>query len=184
METTPTALDGVVIVHPPRFGDDRGYFSETFNVRSFNDAGLPSTYVQDNESLSGKVGTVRGIHYQIHPDAQDKLVRVIQGAVLDVAVDLRRSSPTFGHHVAVELTSESGDQLLVPIGFGHAFCTLTPDTIVAYKVTGYYSPTSDRGIRWDDPAIGIAWPVEGAAATVSAKDAEAPALADATDLFD
>jgi len=166
-EVRPTALDGVVELQPARHGDARGYFTETFNVRAMEAAGLETVFVQDNESLSAAVGTVRGIHYQLPPHPQVKLVRVLQGAILDVAVDLRAASPTFGHHAAVELRGELGNQLYVPIGFGHAFCTLEPNTIVAYKVSGFYAPDCDRGIRWSDAQLGIDWPVSEAEATVS-----------------
>jgi len=178
-----TELDGVVVLQPQRHGDARGYFTETFNVKTMADAGLETVFVQDNESLSAAVGTVRGIHYQLPPQPQIKLVRVLQGAVLDVAVDLRSPSPTFGQHVAVELRAELGNQLYVPVGFGHAFCTLEPNTIVAYKVSGFYAPDCDRGVRWNDPDLAIDWPIAEADATVSAKDAQAPLFADAVDLF-
>jgi len=182
-EVRPTTLDGVVEIQPARFGDTRGYFTETFNVRAMEAAGLETVFVQDNESLSAAVGTVRGIHYQLPPHPQVKLVRVLQGAILDVAVDLRATSPTFGRHVAVELRADLGNQLYVPIGFGHAFCTLAADTIVAYKVSGFYAPDCDRGVRWNDAQIDIDWPVTEANATVSDKDKVAPLLADAADLF-
>lgn len=171
------------MLQPTRHGDSRGYFAETFNVRTMEDAGLETTWVQDNESLSAPAGTVRGIHYQLPPHPQVKLVRVLRGAVLDIAVDLRATSPTFGEHVSVELRADVGNQLYVPIGFGHGFCTLEPDTIVAYKVSGFYAPDCDRGIRWNDPQLDISWPVDHAAATVSDKDNAAPLFAEAVDLF-
>ena len=137
IELEPTALDGVLILKPKRFGDARGFFSEVYNRRAFAQAGVELDFVQDNHSLSGKAGTVRGLHFQSAPFAQDKLVRVTRGRILDVALDIRRSSPTFGRHIAVELSAENWVQLLVPIGFAHGYCTLQDDTEVLYKVTDY-----------------------------------------------
>ena len=174
-------IDGVVEYTPRRFGDDRGYFTETFNTRTCQSLGISAVFVQDNESLSAEPGTVRGLHFQTAPSAQGKMVRVVQGAVLDVAVDLRMGSDTFGDHVAVRLDGQRGNQLWIPPGFAHGFCTLEPDTLMAYKVTEYYDPDADRGILWTDPEIGISWPVDVASATLSAKDATAPLLADLGD---
>jgi dTDP-4-dehydrorhamnose 3,5-epimerase len=174
MDLIPTELPEVVVVRPPRFGDARGFFSEVFRDTWF--PGL--TFVQDNHSLSGPEGTVRGLHFQIPPADQDKLVRVTRGAVLDVAVDIRHGSPTFGRWVGIVLSAENWEQLLVPRGFAHGFCTLEPDTEVLYKVTGHYSPEHDRGVRWDDPAIGVRWPVEPGSATLSDKDLTMPLLGD------
>lgn len=178
-----TDIPDVVEIIPRKFGDHRGFFSETFSQKEFESSGLPSVYVQDNHSLSGAVGTIRGLHFQLPPFAQDKLVRVTRGAILDVAVDIRRGSPTFGRHVAVRLSEQDWNQLLIPIGFAHGFCTLEPDTEVQYKVTNYYSPEHDRGILWSDPAIGIPWPVALGEARLSDKDQRLPLLADAPDLF-
>ena len=183
---TPLSIPEVRLVVPDRFGDDRGFFSETYSRRAFAAAGIADEFVQDNHSLSAGAGTVRGLHYQAPPFAQAKLVRVVRGAILDVAVDMRRGSPTFGGHVRATLSAANGSQLFVPVGFAHGFCTLEPDTEVVYKVTAYYSREHDRGIRWDDPALGIDWPVAAAAAVLSAKDMALPRLADvpAAELFE
>lgn len=183
---TSLSIPDVKVIVPDRFGDDRGFFSETYSRRVMADAGIEEEFVQDNHSLSAVVGTVRGLHYQLPPFAQAKLVRVIRGAVVDVAVDIRRGSPTFGQHVAVTLSAAAWNQIYVPAGFAHGFCTLEPDTEVVYKVTAYYSRVHDRGISWNDPQLGIAWPVESATAQLSDKDRNQPRLADvvAGDLFD
>ncbi|TWA53610.1 dTDP-4-dehydrorhamnose 3,5-epimerase [Azospirillum baldaniorum] len=182
MQVTPTALPDVRLIVPKRFGDARGYFVETWSARTFAGHGLERDWVQDNQSLSAMPGTVRGLHYQLEPQAQTKLVRVLRGRILDVALDIRRGSPTFGRHVAVELSADGLEQLLVPVGFAHGFCTLEPDTIVAYKVDAFYSHECERAILWNDPALGIAWP-SVAGAVVSDKDMVAPPLAAAADLF-
>jgi len=184
MEIIDTAIPAVKIIRPKRFGDHRGFFSEVFRRDVMEQAGLPTEWIQDNHSLSAAVGTVRGLHFQTEPFAQDKLVRVVRGRILDVAVDLRRSSPTFGKHVAVELSAENWQQLLVPIGFAHGFCTLEPDTEVLYKVTALYSAQHDLGLAWDDPELGIAWPVASADAMLSDKDRRQPRLADLPTYFD
>lgn len=171
-----TSIPAVKVLTPRRHGDARGYFSETYNRRAMVEAGINIDFVQDNESLSASVGTVRGLHFQTPPFEQTKLVRVLTGAILDVAVDLRTGSPTYGKHVGVRLSAEEGNQLLVPAGFGHAFCTLTPDTRVFYKVDQYYSAAHDAGLIWNDPDIGIDWPVEAADAVLSGKDAGLPAF--------
>ena len=176
MQITKTELDGVVILTPKKFGDDRGFFSETYSKRTLASAGINLDFVQDNHSLSVEVGVVRGLHFQTPPFGQDKLVRVVKGRILDVAVDLRRKSPTFGQHVAVELSDQNWQQLLVPIGFAHGFVTLEPNTEVVYKVTNYYSPDHDFGLRWNDPKIGINWPIAADQAILSAKDAIQPLL--------
>lgn len=178
------AVAGPVLVSARRFGDHRGFFQETWAARDFAAIGLPDVFVQDNHSLSAAAGTLRGLHYQLPPHPQAKLVRVLRGAILDVAVDIRRSSPFFLRHVAVELTAENGWQLYVPAGFAHGFCTLTPDTEVAYKVTDVYAPACDRSLAWDDPALGIAWPVGAETVQLSDKDRRAPRLSDSPDLFD
>ena len=145
-------------------------------MAAFTDHAGPLEFVQDNQSLSVRAGTVRGIHFQSHPKAQGKLVRCLSGSVLDVAVDLRTGSPTYGQWIAVTLTPEENNQLWIPVGFGHAFCTLEPNSVIAYRVTDYYSPESDKGVAWDDPQIGIDWPSVADAETLSAKDREQPAL--------
>ena len=183
MQVLDTDIPAVKILVPKKHGDARGFFSETFSTRALRDAGLPDAFVQDNHSLSADRGVVRGLHFQLPPMAQDKLVRVVRGAILDVAVDVRRSSPTFGRHVTVELSADNWRQLLVPVGFAHGFVTLEPNTEVVYKVTNYYSPAHDRGLRWDDPALNIAWGVDPAGVTLSAKDKVQPLLADAAELF-
>ncbi len=178
LTVTPTAIPDVKIVEPKRFGDNRGYFVETWNKRRMAEHGLELDFVQDNELLSAQVGTIRGLHFQKRPNAQDKLVRAIRGRLLDVAVDLRRSSPSYGKYVAVELSADNGRQLLVPIGFAHGFCTLEPDTMLSYKVTGYYSGADDLGVAWDDPDIGVAWPVDPLKAALSDKDTRQPKFRD------
>ena len=183
MEIIPTALDGIVEIRPPRHGDDRGWFSESYKRHTLRDAGIDIEFVQDNESFSAPIGTLRGLHYQLPPHAQDKLVRVIHGSILDIAVDIRRGSATFGQHVAITLTADEGNQLLVPAGFAHGFCTLEPDVRVAYKVSDIYAPDCERAVRWDDPALGIDWQLPPGGPTLSGKDAVAPLLADQPDLF-
>ena len=184
MKIEATALPDVKLVTPVRHGDTRGFFAETFKSSAFAEAGLPSHFVQDNHSLSATVGTIRGLHYQSMPYPQDKLVRVLRGRVLDVAVDIRKKSPTFGRHVAVELSADNFLQLFVPIGFAHGFCTLEPDTEIIYKVTAPYAPQCDFGLAFDDPALGIAWPVDLATATLSDKDRKQPRLADLPSHFE
>jgi dTDP-4-dehydrorhamnose 3,5-epimerase len=174
----PTALDGVMIVTPRRFGDDRGWFSETWNRKALAAAGIDVDFVQDNQSFSRPVGTVRGLHFQRPPEAQAKLVRVLRGAVLDVAVDIRRGSATYGRWVSVELSAANGRQLFVPRGFLHGFVTREPDTEVAYKCDGYYAPACEGAVRWDDPDLAIDWGIDPAAAILSPKDAAAPAFRD------
>ena len=176
LTVTPTAIDAVKILEPRRFGDTRGYFCETWNKARLAAQGINIDFVQDNESSSARVGTVRGLHLQKPPNAQAKLVRVLRGRIYDVAVDLRHASPTYGQHVGVELSSHNGLQLLVPIGFAHGFCTLEPDTVIAYKVSAPYAPQDDMGIAWDDPDLAIAWPVAPGAALLSDKDARQPRL--------
>jgi dTDP-4-dehydrorhamnose 3,5-epimerase len=183
IEVEPTALPEVKAIKPKRFGDARGFLSEVYNQREFLDAGIEHVFVQDNHSHSASKGTVRGLHFQTPPFAQAKLVRVTRGRVLDVALDLRRSSPTFGRHVAVELSAANWLQLLVPVGFAHGFCTLEDETEVLYKVSAYYAAAHDKGIAWDDPALGIPWPVSAAGAILSDKDQRQPRLADSPDLF-
>lgn len=176
MKIEPTALPGVVLLTPPRFGDDRGWFSETWNAARMAEAGLDLDFVQDNHSMSAAVGTLRGLHYQRPPHAQDKLVRCTRGAIFDVAVDIRRGSPSYGKWVGVELTAQNGRQLLVPKGFLHGFVTRLPDSEVQYKCSAVYAPDCDGGIRWDDPEIGIDWGLSGDP-ILSGKDQTAPLLA-------
>lgn len=176
VEVTPLAISEVKLVVARRHADDRGYFSETWNRRSFAEAGLDADYCQDNHSLSRRRGTVRGLHFQAPPSAQTKLVRVLRGSVFDVAVDIRRGSPTFARHVAVTLSADDGAQLLVPRGFAHGFCTLEDDTEVLYKVDQFYDPACDLGLRWDDPALEIPWPIPSEQAVLSDKDRALPLL--------
>lgn len=180
-----TCLDipQVVLVEPPVFGDDRGWFSETYNSQMFQQQGINIDFVQDNSSFSAHRRTVRGLHYQSPPFAQDKLIRVLQGRILDVAVDITRCSPTFGQHVAVELSSDNRKQLLVPVGFAHGFITLEPDTLVSYKVSSFYAPRHDYGIFWHDPDLEIDWGIHIDDGIISAKDSLAPRLKDADFLF-
>ena len=166
------------LLSPTRHGDDRGWFTETYSVPAFAARGIGETFVQDNHSYSAPRLTLRGLHYQAPPRAQAKLVRCIRGSILDVAVDIRRGSPTYGEWRAATLTAANGHQLYVPVGYAHGFLTLEPDCEVAYKVSDVYAPACDGGIRWDDPDIGIDWPTDGAAPVLSAKDAGLPALAD------
>jgi dTDP-4-dehydrorhamnose 3,5-epimerase len=185
MQVEETAIPAVRIVTPKKHGDARGFFSEVYNRAAWDNSRLPPlTFVQDNHSYSAAKGVLRGLHFQTPPFAQDKLVRVARGSILDVAVDIRRSSPTFGQHVAVELSAENWRQLLVPIGFAHAFITLEPDVEVLYKTTAPYSVAHDRGVAWDDPAIGIAWPAPPGGPILSDKDRNWPRLKDAPDLFE
>jgi dTDP-4-dehydrorhamnose 3,5-epimerase len=184
LEVYPTAIPDVKIVKPQRFGDHRGFFSEVYNVEKFAQAGINLNFVQDNHSLSVESGTVRGLHFQSAPFGQDKLIRVVRGRLVDVAVDIRKSSPTYGQHVAVELSAENGLQLLIPVGFAHGFCTVEPNTEVIYKVSGYYSSAHDHGLAWDDPALGINWPVVPEGAVLSDKDRHHPRLADLPRYFD
>ncbi|MCL4161102.1 UNVERIFIED_CONTAM: hypothetical protein GTU68_049347 [Idotea baltica] len=174
----PTKLPDVLILTPRRFGDDRGYFSEVYNRTTLRDHGIDMEFVQDNHSLSRPKGTLRGLHYQAPPHAQDKLVRVGAGRILDVAVDIRTGAPTYGQWVAVELSAENGKQLFVPKGFLHGFVTLEPDTEVLYKCSDIYAPACDGAIRFDDPDIGIDWGMDVHSATISDKDTKAPAFAD------
>jgi dTDP-4-dehydrorhamnose 3,5-epimerase len=176
-------IPGVFLITPPRHGDARGWFSETYNHRAFRDALGDLVFVQDNQSFSAAPGTLRGLHYQTPPAAQDKLVRVLQGSVLDVAVDIRHGSPTFGRHVSAVLSADNGAQLFVPKGFAHGYLTLEPDTEVLYKVSAYYSREHEAGIAWDDPALAISWGVDAVALTIAARDAAFPSLRDAARHF-
>src|SRR5216684_3028498 len=172
------AIPDVKLIRTPRFSDARGYFCETFQRADFAAHGLESDFLQDNQSSSDLPGTVRGLHFQRPPFAQTKLVRVLRGRIFDVAVDLRRSSPSFGRHIAIKLSSEGNEQLLIPTGFAHGFCTLEPDTVVFYKVDQVYSAAHDGGVNWADSGLGIEWPVASAEAILSERDRGLPMLAD------
>ncbi|MEZ5708004.1 MAG: dTDP-4-dehydrorhamnose 3,5-epimerase [Blastomonas sp.] len=169
-----------VIVTTRRHGDARGWFAESYNARRLAEAGIDTIFVQDNHSYSAKPGTLRGLHFQTPPHAQVKLVRCLRGAIWDVLVDLRKGSPSYGQWVAAELSADNGDQLFVPAGFAHGFVTLAPDTEIAYKVSDFYAPSSDGGIAWDDPELGIDWPLDGLTPELSDKDRALPGL----DAFD
>jgi dTDP-4-dehydrorhamnose 3,5-epimerase len=176
LTVTPTKIEAVKVITPKSFGDPRGVFTETYNRNRFTEHGIGLDFVQDNQSSSVDTGTIRGLHFQSPPAAQDKLVRVLRGSIFDVAIDLRRSSPTYGQWVGETLSAENGKQLLVPIGFAHGFCTLEPDTHVLYKVTNFYSPANDLGLAWDDPDLAIDWPLNGGKAMLSDKDTRQPAF--------
>ena len=178
MKIERLALDGVLLIKPKKIGDARGFFSETFRSDRFEAEAGPIRFVQENQSLSAKRGTVRGLHYQRAPRGQAKLVRVLRGSILDVVVDARTSSPTFGQHLTIEISEENWCQIFIPEGFLHGFCTLTDAAEVSYKVTEYYSPEHEAGIRWDDPALEIRWPTSRDDATVSEKDRTAPAFSE------
>ena len=179
-----TAIPAVRIITPKKHGDHRGFFSEVYNSAALAEAGIDLVFVQDNHSLSGPVGTLRGLHFQSPPFAQDKLVRVARGRILDIAVDLRVSSPSFGQHVAVELSAQNWKQVLIPAGFAHGFVTLEPDTEVLYKVTAPYGPQNDHGLAFDDPALGIDWRLPHGDLVLSDKDRKHPRLADLPRYFD
>ena len=175
---TPLAIPGVLLIQPQRLGDARGWFSETFSLSQMEELGLPR-FIQDNESLSISTGTVRGLHFQRAPFVQAKLIRCVRGAILDVALDIRRGSPTFGRHITKQLSADRTDQILIPEGFAHGFCTLEPNTQVQYKVSAPYAPNHQGGIAWDDPALGIQWPVDHDKVLLSDRDRKHPALSDA-----
>lgn len=184
MRIEALVISDVKLLTPRKHGDHRGFFSETYNRRALAEAGIGVDFVQDNHSLSMQKGTVRGLHFQAPPFAQDKLVRVVRGAVFDVAVDLRRESPTCGRHVSAVLSAAAWNQMLVPAGFAHGFMTIEPDTEVVYKVSDYHAPEHDRGILWNDPVLGIEWPMGEDAAVVSEKDRRQPRLAEIVTPFD
>lgn len=177
MRVVKKLLEGVILLEPDVFGDHRGFFMESYNCEQFKKLQIPATFVQDNHSLSVEAGVLRGLHYQLSPKAQTKLVRVAAGAIYDVVVDIRPGSPTIGHWAGFILSAANKRQLLVPKGFAHGFCTLVANTEVLYKVDEYYSREFDRGIAWDDPALGIDWPVSQP--ILSEKDRTHPALKDA-----
>ena len=177
MKAEPLAIPDVILLTPQQFADSRGVFVETWNSARYAALGIPGPFVQDNQSLSVKRGTVRGMHLQVAPNVQGKLVRCVRGAIWDVVVDVRPGSPTYGRHVGAELTPENGLMLYVPAGFAHGFVTREPDTEVTYKVSDTYAPDCDRGLAWDDPALGIAWGVAPDVAVLSDKDKRWPGLA-------
>ena len=183
MKVERLAIPDLILVTPPRFGDARGFFSEVFNAPRFAEAGIDMPFIQDNQSLSQERGVIRGLHCQVAPHPQGKLVRCIRGAIWDVAVDARRGSPTFGQWAAAELSAENWAQLWVPPGFLHGFCTLQGDTEVIYKVTDVYDRASERGVIWNDPDLALPWPVPDAEAVLSDKDRVLPRWADAPSLF-
>jgi len=183
MQIEPTAIPDVKILTPKKHGDARGFFSETYNRRTMAELGVDVEFVQDNHSLSAEQHVLRGLHFQIPPHAQAKLVRVVRGSILDVAVDIRRKSPTYGQHIAVVISADNWKQIYVPTGFAHGFVTLEPNTEVVYKVTDYYAPECDRGILWNDPALGIDWGAADKNPVLSDKDKKHPKFADAGVLF-
>lgn len=183
LDVAPLDIAAVKLIRPRRFGDKRGYLVETWNRRTFAAAGIDIDFVQDNCSFSALPGTIRGLHFQRPPAPQAKLVRCVRGRIFDVAVDLRRVSQTFGRFVAAELTDDGGEQMLVPLGFAHGFCTLEPNTLVAYKVSDFYAPEHDAGVIWNDPDIGIDWPLGGLEPTLSEKDKTLPRIAEIEHYF-
>lgn len=183
MEFRTFDIEGPFELTPRKFEDERGYFSETFRLQPFAERAGSVEFVQDNQSLSVRAGTIRGIHFQTEPHAQGKLVRCTAGSVLDVAVDLRRDSPAYGKWISVVLSANKINQLWIPVGFGHAFCTLEANSVITYRVTDYYSPEHDKGVAWNDPDIGIAWPDLADPDTLSGKDRVQPALAGLPPLF-
>ncbi|MGZ0874778.1 dTDP-4-dehydrorhamnose 3,5-epimerase [Priestia megaterium] len=182
MKISNTTLEGVVVIEPKVFGDHRGWFMETYNEKELLNYGVDVKFIQDNQSFSATKGTLRGLHYQLNPKSQTKLVRCTKGAIYDVAVDIRVGSPTFGKWFGIELTDENKKQLLVPKGFAHGFLTLSEDVEVQYKVDELYSPEHDRGIIWNDPSIGIEWPMS-ITPVLSTKDEKAPLLKEAENNF-
>ncbi len=183
MEIASTALPEVKLIRLDVFGDERGAFAETYDREKFAALGVATTFVQDSWSVSKPRGTIRGLHYQLPPRAQEKLVRVIRGRAFDVVVDIRRSSPRFGRHVALELSGDDPTVLWVPVGFAHGFCTLEPDTEITYKMSDHFVPSLYRGLNWSDPDLGIRWPVGEADAVISPKDRAHPGLRDLGDVF-
>jgi len=178
---TPLAIPEVLLITPKRHGDERGWFAETWSRRALAEAGVDADFVQDNQAFNAKKGTLRGLHFQTAPHPQAKLVRVLKGAILDVAVDVRLGSATYGRYVSAELTAEGGEQLFVPRGFAHGYCTLTDDCELFYKVDGLYAPQTEGGVAWDDPDLGILWPLDGDP-VLSDKDKVLPKLRDLGDV--
>lgn len=183
MEFRSFSIDGPLEIIPRKIEDERGYFSELFRLDDFVEHAGPIEFVQENQSSSHQIGTVRGIHFQSHPTAQGKLVRCLAGELVDIAVDLRHDSPSFGKSISVVLTPQKNNFLWIPVGFGHAFCTLEPGSIISYRVTSYYSPENDRGVAWDDPDIAIDWPELANPDTLSPKDRSQPKLAELEPYF-
>ena len=183
MKVEALAIPEVKLVTPQKFGDARGFFSETWQQDRFAEAGIPGPFIQDNHALSTQRGVLRGLHLQVPPSAQGKLVRVVRGAIWDVAVDVRRGSPTYGQHVGEVLSAENWQQLWVPAGFLHGYCVLQPDTEVIYKVTAPYDKAAERGVIWNDPALAIPWPIPASEALLSDKDLVLPRLAECADWF-
>ena len=177
MKVKKTDLAGVLLIKPDRFGDHRGFFAEAYNQRLYVGLGIHANFVQDNHSLSASVGTLRGLHFQVSPHAQAKLVRCGRGAIFDVAVDIRRGSPTYGQWTGCKLSAANGVQMFIPAGFAHGFVTLQPDSEIVYKCSDYYAPETEGALRWDDPTIGIIWPLQGDP-ILSSKDVVAPSLVD------
>lgn len=184
MKSERFEIEGVRLVRPERHRDDRGFLSEVFNRRNLQTVGIDDEFVQENHILSEERGTIRGLHFQIDPHPAAKLLRVVRGAVFDVVVDLRHGSPTYGNHLTVELSAESWNQIYVPIGLAHGFCTLEPATEVTYRVSDYWSPEVDRGVLWNDPDLGIDWPVSPEKAIVSQKDRSQPRFTELPKFFD
>jgi dTDP-4-dehydrorhamnose 3,5-epimerase len=182
MQVLSSHFRDVKLLRPARHVDSRGFFSEAYSKRAYAEIGIVNEFVQDNHSLSRKKGVVRGLHFQTHPFAQAKLLRVLRGAVFDAVVDIRTGSPTYGQHIATVLSEEDWNQIFIPAGFAHGFCTLQEETEILYKVDHYYSPAHERGVRWNDPALGIAWPISKAEAELSEKDKMLPLLADLGDV--
>ncbi|MBV8652391.1 MAG: dTDP-4-dehydrorhamnose 3,5-epimerase [Alphaproteobacteria bacterium] len=183
MQVISSHLLDVKLLRPVRHVDNRGFFSEAYSKKMYAEIGVFNDFVQDNHSLSRRKGVVRGLHFQIAPFAQAKLLRVLRGSIFDVVVDIRRNSPTYGRHIATVLSAEDWNQIFIPAGFAHGFCTLEPDTEILYKVDNYYSAAHDRGIRWNDPALDIAWPVSEQEAEMSEKDRKQPLLSEIHDSF-
>jgi dTDP-4-dehydrorhamnose 3,5-epimerase len=183
LEVQYLSIHPVTLIQPPKFGDERGFFSETYNKRAFAEAGIDIEFVQDNHTYSAAANTIRGLHFQTPPYAQDKLVRVVRGSILDVAVDVRAGSPTYGQHVSAVISAEKWNQILVPIGFAHGLRTLEPDTEVVYKVSNFYAPEHDKGLLWNDPELGIDWGVGDEIVQISDKDRRQPRLVDLPEYF-
>ena len=183
MKVEKLEIPDILVLTPPRFRDPRGFFSETWNQARFADLGIPGPFIQDNHAVSTARGVIRGLHCQIGPNAQGKLVRVVKGAIWDVAVDVRRGSPTFGQHAGAELSADNWSQLWCPVGFLHGYCTLTEDTEVIYKVTGAYDKSAERGVIWNDPDLKVAWPIGEAEAILSDKDKILPRFKDCDPWF-
>ena len=183
MQVIETAIADVKVFVPKQVKDHRGFFSEVYSRKALKSLGITKEFIQDNHSLSVEKGVLRGLHYQVAPMAQDKLIRVVRGSILDIAVDIRRGSPTFGKHVAMEISAENWRQIFVPVGFAHGFVTLEPNTEVLYKVSAPYAPDHERGVKWNDPALGIDWGVGEGQAILSARDQQHPPLSEVKDLF-